>query len=215
MNTFSIKQYCLVIICFLLTGGINAQIVFDQNASRDNLFDGYLKSGNYYFKDTHNYLNNFVGVYQYTDGGHKFEIILEKITKEHVQNPSFQGPDYDYYEDGLSFQFKEYQNGVLIYTSPEEDYVSLYADDGTHLSGMISDYRRLTIDTSPSKEVTLFHDGGKALTPSAYIKRIISSNGSMQIKMHLTCIHCGKYDTETYEGQSYFSIPNRVVWTKK
>lgn len=39
-------------ICFLITGGINAQVVVDQNASRDNLIDSYLKSGNYYFKDT-------------------------------------------------------------------------------------------------------------------------------------------------------------------
>lgn len=201
-------------ICLLLAGGISAQIEVDQNASRDTLPDGYLKSGNYYFKDTHNYLNNFVGTYQYIDGNHKFEIILEKITKDHVQHASFQGPDYDYYEDGLSFQFKEYENGQLIYTSPEEDYASLSADDATHLSGMISDYRRITVDTSPSSEVSLFNDGGKALTPSAFIKRVPSSDGSFQIYMHLTCIHCGKYDTETYQGQPTFSIPNRVVWTK-
>lgn len=170
----------------------------------------YLTTGQYYIKDMNNYLDNFVGTWEYINGNEKFQIILTKVTHYHYVEMEFL--NYNYYEDGIKYQYKRYVNNNLVFTSPPKDYPNFDTKNGILLKGNIKDYGRLTKNVYIPMVNKLMYAGGGAVDANCEITKI-SSN---QIKFHLYLRqHFPNYNMEAYAGQPTFSIPNDVILTKQ
>ena len=168
----------------------------------------YNETGDYYIKDINNYLNNFVGTWEYINGNEKFQIILTKKIKHHTNYPDL---PLNYYKDGLLFQYKKYINNTLVYQSPISIEPWFTTRDGVLLEGGIKDYGRLTKNVYIPLVNKLMYPGGGPVDANCEITKI-SAN---QIKFHLYLRHeYPNYNTEAYAGQPLFSVPNDVIMTK-
>lgn len=188
-----------------------------------NLPSDWRKTGNYYYKDVNNYLDNFVGTWEYVNGNEKFQIILNKVIKYHVLTSS---PPYsNYYEDGIVFKYKKYVNNTLVFESPVKNYPTFNSADGNMLKGMTSDYERVTktIHHPQSFGGGVFLEGGGYFPLSCHIEKIFAgspNNSIKKIKFKFYLGHFGEssgfgeYNNPIYAGQPKFSIPNDIIMTK-
>ena len=202
------KNYFLLLLFLVSTLICKGQIEIERG-KENNLPKDFYNSGLYYYKDVNGYLDYFEGTWEYVNGNKKFEIILEKITKHHTVTP-----DVNLYEDGIGLSYKLYENNTLVYSSPLDNYPSLYAKSGTLLQGLIIDYGRLTEAYSiPSLNISLDAPGGEPITPSALIWRVLNTDPNSPDKIHfeIACVFCGNYDEDAYQGEPYFSIPNDIA----
>lgn len=204
----------LAVIFLNLSSFMKGQIIIDY-ASTSPLPKDWDETGNYYMKDVNNYLNNFVGTWEYVNGNEKFQIILTKVTKYHVLISSPPYSNYNYYEDGIAYKYKKYVNNNVIFESPDLSYPSFNTKNGSKLEGMLRDYERL------SKEVTIgggISIGGGYFPLSCYIEKIMTLIGEPQkikFKFYLReSSGFGEYDNPIYAGQPFFSIPNDIIMTK-
>ncbi|CAD7808796.1 hypothetical protein CHRY9390_01890 [Chryseobacterium aquaeductus] len=199
---------------------INAQTVVDISSSTP-LPSDYNENGLYYEKDIHNYLDNFVGVWEYVNGKEKFQITLTKIVKHHLYSPKVK---LNVYEDGIAFQYKKYKGSLLIYSSPIMSKPTFRTYDGNKLDGTFIDYERVTQEVrwphyvGPPMAGTIYKQGGEYFHPDCTIEKV-SSGLVSQIKFHLYLwpMNAGfgsPYDNPIYAGQPRFSIPNDVILTK-
>ena len=116
MKTIYLK-IILVLSLFLFSNLSNSQIIIKRGEKGINgvLPDDFQSSGNYYYKDINNYLDNFTGTWQYVNGNEKFQIVLTKVIKYHVVIPLI---DLNYYEDRIVLRYKKFVNNNLVFESP-------------------------------------------------------------------------------------------------
>ncbi|MEG1590014.1 MAG: DUF6705 family protein [Chryseobacterium sp.] len=182
------------------------------NMAGDNISypHGYLSTGDYYIKDINNYLDNFVGTWEYGNGNEKFQIILTKVIKYHYISTH---ANLNYYEDGLKYRYKKFVNNVLTFESPARDYPSFDTKDGALLEGGIKDYGRITKTVKIPLTNNVMYPGGGPVDANCEITKV--STNPDKIKFHLYLRQeFPNYDGETYAGQPIFSLPNDVIMTK-
>ena len=208
MKNMKFKINLLLVLC-LSSLSIRCQTVINMSGDSITYPQNYLSTGHYYIKDINNYLDNFTGTWEYINGNEKFQIILVKVTFYHVVHSDL---NLDFYEDGIIMQYKKFLNDNLIYESPIQTNPAFDTKDGISLNGYIEDFERLkkTIYYPFSSEVLI--QGGQPIIPKCIIDKINTS--PQQIKFNLYLGETMNYDTETYEGQSTFSIPSDITMTK-
>ena len=216
LKTNIMKNKTTILISIFFTSFIiqcKSQTYTINMADTQPYLDNWDKSGQYYIKDVNNYLNNFVGTWEYVSGNEKFQIILEKIIKFHSVslNPRF---NYNYYTDGIQLKYKKFVNNTLIFQTPIQNpqtRPTFETMDGILLNGYIKDYGRLTKNVYIPLVNKLMYPGGAPVDANCEITKI-STN---QIKFHLYLRHeYPNYNTEAYAGQPLFSVPNDVIMTK-
>lgn len=193
-----------------------SQIPIVRGANNGNLPQDFKSSGNYYYKDIPNYLQKFVGTWEYVNGNEKFQIILTKTIKYHVVYTDI---NLDFYEDGIVLQYKKYTNNVLTFTSPIYQNPNFSSMDGIKLEGYVKDYGRIT-KTIYYPQVMgggVRKQGGEYFAPDCIIEKLPNSHNQPQkIKFNLynqdTC--CGETSNEIYNGLPTFSIPSDIEMTK-
>ncbi|AYN00265.1 DUF6705 family protein [Chryseobacterium sp. 3008163] len=206
-----------------LLGGnlIKSQNIIVWGADNGNLPVNFMNSGAYYYKDIHNYLDNFVGTWEYINGNDKFQVTFTKIIKYHSIDNELH---YNFYEDGIAFQYKKYKGSLLLYSSPILFEPTFKTADGIKLEGTFIDYGRITKEVKwppyvgPPMAGTIYKQGGEYFHPSCTIEKI-SSGTSPKIKFHLYLrgVNAGfgsPYDNPIYAGQPRLSIPNDIILTK-
>ncbi|MFY1045409.1 DUF6705 family protein [Chryseobacterium sp. GP-SGM7] len=185
-----------------------SQIIINMAGGNGVLPSNYNETGQYYEKDINNNLDNFVGTWEYVNGNEKFQIILTKIIKYHINDSDI---SLNYYTDGIKYQYKKFNNNILIFESPVRHYPSFDTKDGIILDGGIKDYGRITKNIYMPLTNELVYAGGGPVDANCEIIKI-SSN---QIKFHLYLRqHFPNYNIEVYAGQPVFSLPNDVTLTK-
>ena len=203
----------IILTVFLL----NSMIVSSQNIliwgqNNGNLPSNFLNTGQYYYKDVNNYLNNFIGTWEYVNGNEKFQIVLTKVTMFHVVIPNL---ELNYYKDGIVMIYKKYLNNNLIFESPTYSNPNFLTDDGIILKGYLQDYGRIskTLYFPFSSEV--YVPGGQPISPHCWLTKQPDMAGQPpRIFFNLDLTGTVNYDKETYAGQPTFSIPNNVMMYK-
>ena len=210
----------IIILIFITncTNITNAQIIVDKS-SNVKLPSNYNSTGQYYEKDIHNFLDNFIGTWEYVNGNQKFQLILTKIIKYHIIMPDL---NLDKYVDRISIKYKIFDNNILKFES-NNSYPSFTSENGINLQGTIIDYGRVTVEVkSPSfgfLEQWTIHKEGEYFRPNCKIEKILTTIGTPQkIKFNLTLretAHLGDpYNNPAYHGQPLFSVPNNIILTK-
>lgn len=178
--------------------------------------EDYNRSGNYYYKDIPNYLQKFVGTWEYVNGNEKFQIILTKVVRFHYVNTNL---NLNFYEDSIVLQYKKFSNNILTFVSPIYQNPNFRSMDGIKLEGYVTDYGRIT-KTIYYPQVMgggVRKQGGEYFAPDCIIEKLPNShNQAPKIKFNLynqdTC--CGETSNEIYNGLPTFSIPSDIEMTK-
>jgi len=212
----SIKIITIMLLMSFLKYKSQTVIIWGQKNA--NLPENFNNSGLYYYKDVYNYLDNFVGTWEYINGNEKFQIILTKIVKYHYVNSKIK---LNFYEDGIAIQYKKYSNSTLLFQSPIINEPSFRASNTAKLEGHITDYGRVTVDANywptPLLPSGVFKHGGEYFHPKCIIEKIPQSSPA-KIKFNLYLGQSSgfgnEYNNPAYAGQPTFSIPNNVVMTK-
>ncbi len=215
MKTNNNRKFLIIAAMLLFCELSFSQTAVDFSTYQDGHYpNAFFSSGQYYLKDVNNKLNNFLGTWEYTNGNQKFQIVLTKTTMYHVLKPAAQ---MNFYQDGIDIQYKLYTNNQLTYTSPLNASAVFRTIDGLKLEGGMYDYGRLSkAVTLPgtNKQVSV---ANKPLFAHCTIKKILvnlSNNEPEKISFDLTTFKMDGYDTETYQGQPLFSIPNNIILVK-
>ncbi len=214
MKNISIK---LVLLSLMITiMNCKSQIIVDVS-SNAILPSNYNETGQYYEKDVHNYLDNFVGTWEYANGNEKFQIILTKIIKHHTNIPEIK---LNFYEDGITLRYKRFANNNLVFESPVKNEPTFSTLNGQTLNGFMQDYGRLTrtVHYPQAAGGGVLKQGGEYFTPNCIIEKIpvnLSANEPQKIKFTLYIGETvGEYRNPAYNGMPTFSIPNNIVMTK-
>jgi hypothetical protein len=197
---------------------MKAQIIVDIT-SNNNLPSNYNETGLYYEKDIHNYLDSFVGTWEYIKGNEKFQIILTKMVKYHFINNEL---NLNIYEDGIALSYKKYLNNNLVYSSPVINKPKFITYDGQKLEGSFIDYGRVTVQVNwPSfSNLGVLHQGGEYFMPDCIIEKmpnIPNEPQRVKFKLYLQNRTGGMgnpYKNPLYSGQPTLSVPNMVVMKK-
>lgn len=209
MKNIFLKFSFIVFACFYSCSA-NSQIIITRGGNNGNLPSDFLSSGQYYYKDVNNYLDNFVGTWEYINGSEKFQIILTKLTNFHFVSTKL---EFDFYEDGIALQYKKYVNNILTFESPVSTKPIFYTSDGNLLDGYMIDYGRITKTIYYPHDPTLvFKEGGEFIHPICRIEKV--TGNPLQVKFDLYLTGTINYDRETYAGQPTYSIPNDIILTK-
>ena len=211
----------IIILIFITncTNITNAQIIVDKS-SNVKLPSNYDSTGQYYEKDIHNFLDNFVGTWEYVNGNQKFQLIFQKFVKYHNIEPQI---NLNIYEDGIGVKYKIFENGFLIFESPTPTEPKFTTINGINLQGTFIDYGRVTVEvqrpTFGFLEPFTLYKGGVYFRPNCKIEKILTTIGTPQkIKFNLTLretAHLGDpYNNPAYQGQPLFSVPNNIILTK-
>ncbi len=194
----------------------NGQIPIVWGGNNGNLPNNFKSSGNYYYKDIPNYLNNFVGTWEYVNGNEKFQIILSKVTFYHCINNEL---NYDFYEDGIVLIYKKFLNNNLIFESPNYENPNFRSLDGITLEGSVYDYERVTKSTYYPQILGggLLKAGGEYYYPDCTIEKLSNSIGQLpkiKFSLNFSPLISGKNRNDIYNGMPTFSIPNDIIMTK-
>lgn len=174
----------LILMTLLIAFTSRAQIIPQNNAYVEIPYHGYIK-------DTENFLDNFVGTWQYQNGNEQFIMTLSKVL--HV--------DFGrYYKDILIGEYKYVNsNGTTIVNTladinnpniiPLEHNIS-----GANSLVRLENYKCLECNVGEYRIKTFFDDPGRPYQELALIFRSISST---QIKVRLV-----------RDGRSFNSDPN-------
>ncbi|MCK7590751.1 hypothetical protein M0G43_09210 [Subsaxibacter sp. CAU 1640] len=162
----------------------------------------YRKNGSYYIKDKKNFMNSFIGTWQYINDRTEFRITLSKKEKYHYTAPF----NVNYYKDGMVIQYQKYENGELIYNSPV----------GTNPNGVIEEFGKLYMS---------FVDYEKRNTYLLDLILIKEPNKNDKLKFTLSSIILRNDPKpkrleywlslgEINPGESFFSVPDNIIMTK-
>lgn len=207
----------LILIAFIMSFyNCKSQIVVDMTSDAP-LPSNYNETGNYYLKDINNYLNSFLGTWEYVDGNKKFQIILTKATKFHFVIPSM---NIDIYEDGIFYKYKQFVNNNLVFESPTENSPTFNTENGIKIEGMIRDYGRVTKTVYYPQALGggIALEGGWYFPAECTIEKLITAiNEPEKITFDIYLRESrgfGEYDNPIYNGLPTFSIPNNIIMTK-
>lgn len=204
-----IVQFITCITITFLCSKVSCQNIIIRGAANGNLPENFQSLGQYYYKDVNNYLDWFVGTWEYVNGNEKFQITLTKVINYHHIDTSL---NFDFYDDGIVLQYRKYLNNQLTFESPNYQMPDFHSEDGNLLKGRIRDYGRLTKTLYKPFSNSVWIQGGYPLAPICRIsKHPLEYN---KIKFSLGLMEALEYDYETYAGQSYYSIPNNIIMTK-
>ncbi len=196
-----------------------SQTVLIRGQQNPNLPENFKSTGQYYYKDIHNYLLPFVGTWEYVNGNEKFQIILTKVTKYHTVIPDL---NLDFYEDGIALQYKKFLNGHPVFESPVTGKPIFTSENGLELEGAVTDYGRVTQTVYKPQQMGggVWKQGGEYFYPDCTIEKLMTLlNEPAKIKFHLyffehSQMFASPYDNPLYDGLPTFSIPNDIVMTK-
>ncbi|MGV3697058.1 DUF6705 family protein [Flavobacterium sp.] len=188
----------------------NGQIILLRGQNNGPLPENFISSGQYYYKDVYNYLNFYVGTWEYVNGNEKFQITISKVVNYHEVDSYL---NLDFYEDGVVLQYRKYLNNQLIFESPAYENPNFYCEEGHILKGRIMDYGRLTRTLYKDPFNTeVWRQGGNPIIPICRItKHPLDFD---KVKFNLSLPEADDYDYQTYNGQPFFSIPNDIILTK-
>lgn len=196
----------------------NCQTILIRGENNGSLPINFKNSGQYYYKDVNNYLDNFTGTWEYVNGNEKFQVILTKIVKYHFVDSDLK---LNFYEDGIVLKYKKFTNGNLVFESPTVNEPSLTRSNGTILEGYMADYGRVTVDTKLPLDHILklgvLRQGGDYFHPSCTIERLplnLSEPPKIKFSLSLGQSIGGEYKNPAYNGLLTFSIPNNIIMTK-
>ena len=193
------KNIVTTILVLALYSCGSSQTVVDMDDERK---EEYRKNGKYYIKDKKNFMNSFIGTWQYINNSTEFRITLSKKEKHHYTAPF----NVNYYKDGMVIQYQKYENGKLIYNSPV----------GTNPNGVIEEFGKLYMS---------FIDYEKRNTYLLDLILIKEPNKSNKLKFTLSSI-TSRDDSkpkrleywfsfgEINPGESFFSVPDNIIMTK-
>ncbi len=206
-----IVQFITCITITFLCSKVSCQNIIIRGAANGNLPENFKSTGNYYYKDVYNYLDGFVGTWEYVHGNEKFQIILTKVINYHYIDTYL---NFDFYEDGIVLKYRKYVNNQLIFESPDYDKPEFVSEDGNELKGTLFDYGRLTKTLYKDEpfNTSVWIPGGTPMPTVCLIKRIPLENN--KIKFDLYFFEGHNYDSATYSGQPTHSIPDGVIMTK-
>ncbi|MFC7348995.1 DUF6705 family protein [Chryseobacterium zhengzhouense] len=197
---------------------IKSQTVIVRGENNGPLPDNFLSSGQYYYKDVNNYLDKFIGTWEYTNGNEKFQIILTKIIKYNLIDTEL---NYNFYEDGISVKYKKIVNGNVSFESPTVNEPSFTRSNGTKLEGYMIDYGRVTVNKQLPLDNILnlgvLRQGGEYFHPSCTIEILplnLSEPPKIKFSLRLRQNLGGEYKNPAYNGLPTFSIPNNIIMTK-
>ena len=188
--------------------------------TKNNVPSNFDSTGQYYYKDVNDYLNQFEGIWEFINGTEKFQIVLTKIIKYHSVSPSI---NVDIFRDGISFKYKKFINNSLVFESPLFNYPSFNTVDGKLLEGNIYDYGRLsrTLYFPQAMGGGVAIEGGHPFIANCTIELLPTTNHpssglvNPKIKFSLRLRgNNGEYNNPAYDGMPVFSIPNDVIMTK-
>lgn len=176
----------------------------------------YQSSGNYYYKDIPNYLNNFLGTWEYVNGNEKFQIILTKVVMYHQVIPEL---DYNFYEDGIVLQYKKFLNNNLTFTSPLYQDPNFRSMDGITIDGHVVDYERVTKSIYYPQIMGggVRKQGGEYFAPDCIIEKLPYISGQpdkIKFNLYMQQSCCGETNNEIYDGLPTFSIPKDIEMIK-
>jgi len=213
MKNISIKLFLFSFIISMMN--CKSQTIIVRGGDNGILPEGFKNTGLYYYKDVHNYLDNFVGTWEYVNGNEKFQIILTKIIKHHTNIPEIK---LNFYEDGIALRYKRFVNNNLVFESPAKNEPTFSTLNGQTLKGFMQDYGRLTrtVHYPQAAGGGVLKQGGEYFTPDCTIElQPVALNGTPKIKFTLDIGETvGEYRNPAYNGMPTFSIPNDVIMTK-
>ncbi|NRR93337.1 hypothetical protein HSX10_17320 [Winogradskyella undariae] len=185
------KQLITLAFTIVLYSYGSAQTVIDLSQES---FDGDTENGTYYHKDINNYMQPYVGTWQYIDGNTEFRIILTKVEMFHVILPE---ANIDYYKDGLTIQYQKYENNILTYNSIIDSHPSGIIQEFGILDMTFTDYQRN--DSLFELELTLIATG---------------INERNSLKFELNSAESKNTYHDEHPNEPYFSVPNNIVMTR-
>jgi hypothetical protein len=203
-----------LITCAIITlvyAKVSSQNIIIRGIDNGNLPENFKSTGNYYYKDVYNYLDWFVGTWEYVNGNEKFQIVLTKVINYHNVDTYL---NFDFNEDGIVLQYRKYINNQLIFESPLYEDPDFDSEDGNELKGSLFDYGRLTKTLYKDEpfNTQVWIPGGTPMPTLCFIKKHPLENN--KIKFSLNFFESHSYDAQAYAGQPVYSIPNNIVMTK-
>ncbi|WP_438967256.1 DUF6705 family protein [Flavobacterium sp.] len=206
----------IVFFFFLFSCKSISQTPIVWGADNGTLPSDFQSSGNYYYKDIPNYLDNFTGTWEYVNGNEKFQIVLTKVVMYHYISTNL---NFNFYEDGIVLQYKKFLNNNLTFESPIYQNPNFRSLDGVKLNGYVKDYERVT-KTIYYPQVMgggVRKQGGEYFAPDCIIEKLPSISGQpdkIKFNLYMQQSCCGETNNEIYDGLPTFSIPKDIEMVK-
>lgn len=185
------KQLITLAFTIALYSCGTAQTVIDLSQKS---FEGDTENGTYYHKDVNNYMQPYIGTWQYINGTTEFRITLTKVEMHHVTFPDY---NIDYYKDGLRIQYQKYENGTLTYNSIVRQNPTGIIKEFGKLRMSFTDYQRNN-EVFPA-DLTLIATG---------------LNEQNSLKFVLDRVERRNTYHDEHPSESYFSVPNNILMTR-
>lgn len=197
------KKIILTLSIIITYSCSTAQTVVDMAGERNN---SHYKNGDYYIKDINNYMQAYLGTWQYINGNEEFRVTLTKIAMYHENQDND-----DYYIDGINISYQKYENGNLIYQSPTNiDYPSGIIKEFGKLRLTFTDYERVFKNEPLNASRNAGHE--------ALLDLIANGNSGYNLKFKLFTEQEHPNIGIKYEpvatGNPYHSTPTDIVMTK-
>ncbi|SEA75548.1 DUF6705 family protein [Psychroflexus halocasei] len=183
-------KHTIFTFIFLVFSFSNAQTIIDLSQES---FDGDTENGAYYHKDINDYMQPYIGTWQYIDDNTEFRITLTKVEMYHVTFPEY---NIDYYKDGLRIQYQKYENGILTYNSIVRQNPTGIIKEYGKLRMSFTDYERN--NESFPLDLTLIPNG----------------NNEYNLKFILDSFERRNTYHDEHPNEPYFSVPNNIEMTK-
>ncbi|MFD2891274.1 DUF6705 family protein [Flavobacterium chuncheonense] len=184
------KNTIYILITTLVYSFSSAQTIVDMAGNRQN---EHYKNGQYYIKDINNYMLSYIGTWRYVDGNKEFRITLTKVTKYH---DVFALTNDNHFIDALYITYQKYENGQLVYNSPQDEYPTGIIKEFGKLNMSFTDYERNN-ETFPVDLI---------LMPIG--------NNQYNLKFRLDMFEKRNTYFEQHPNEPYFSVPNNIVMNK-
>jgi len=184
------KRIFYTLIFILTCSCTSAQTVIDMAGEP---VQNEMKNGDYYIKDINNYMQPYLGTWQYIDGNTEFRITLTKVEMYHDVDTDY---NIDYYIDGLLISYKKIENENVIFQSITDTYPTGIIKEFGKLNMSFTDYQRNN-EIFPV-DLTL----------------ISTSLNQYNLKFVLDRFERRNTYHDEHPDEPYFSVPNNIIMTK-
>ncbi len=185
------KQLLFTLSFIFFTTTIFSQTVVDMAGERESK---HRKNGAYYIKDINNYMQPYLGTWQFIDGNNEFRITLTKVEMFHVV---FTDYNIDYYIDGLRIQYQKYENGVLMYNSITRQ----------NPTGIIKEFGKLNMSFTD-------YERNNEVFNVDLILLSVGGIGQYNLKFKLDRFESRNTYHDEHPNEPYFSVPDNIVMTR-
>jgi len=185
------KHILFTLSFIFFTTSIFAQTVVNMAGERQNK---HYENGQYYIKDINNYMQPYLGTWQYINVNTEFRITLTKVEMYHDVDTDY---NIDYYIDGLLISYQKLENGIITFQSFPDTYPTGIIKEFGNLDMSFTDYDR-NAEIFPLK-LTLIPTG----TLNEY-----------NLKFKLDKFERRNTYHDEHTNEPYFSVPNDIIMTK-